>query len=311
MTTPAFVVQDDTAEITAEQATAAETAEAEGFTSAVESTDLETDTLTEPQNETTPVEPDAPATPEPEVEPPPVKMAEITDEAFQELLKKATKIDQIEAAFAQRFDGIGGKLGVLQQVLNELKTGSAGKKAEISRDDLKELLEEFPEFGERAIVGLNRALAKVHVGGGSAGLTKEEVGEIVAQAEVDRETRRLTKKHSDWKEVIGPHPTTLKAGEPMSAYHQWLLTQPKAYQDTLNNSVDSDEIGESIVKFKEATKKPAPVTPKPPATGRAAELRRAIQPSGTGGPAATSKDTDDEAAAMRKAFAEEQKQFAL
>jgi hypothetical protein len=195
--------------------------------------------------------------------------------------------------------------------LSELRTGT-GRKAEISRDDLKELMEEFPEFGERALTGLNRAFSKLSLGGG--GLTAEQAEEIWAKKETERKNQeeqaaeaegqkqihRLTKQHPDWVDVVGlKDPVTLQF--PDTAYRRWLKLQDEDYQEDIRDSRDARQIAESITKFKDyvaAQSKPSEQKPKLPSgqTEREKELKRAIQPKGAGGGSTTAGPmSEDEA----------------
>lgn len=296
--TTATATEEQTAELTPAQAEADEEA---GFNSTIElPTGSETDTPVLEDVERPSPEPTAAS--EEVITEPEFKAARISEDAFQKLLSSATEIEQVKAAIEQRYNGLGGKIGGLERIVNEFKSG-AGKKAEISRDDMKELLEEFPEFGERAITGLNRALAKVHVNGGS-GLTPDQVEEIVVKREEAREIVRLDKRQKDWREIIGLKDP--KTGQlPSTPYRQWLSTQEESYRTDIEGSTDADEIAESIKKFKEFTaSKPNVPAQKPQLTDRERELRRAVQPRSAGG-GSVAAGAQDEETAMAEAFKRE------
>lgn len=294
---------------TEEQTSALTTAEAEAEEEAAFAgttdmpTGLETDTPVLDQADTPSTET---AETSEETSEPEFKAARISDEDFQKLLSKATEIDQIKAAIEQRYNGLGGKIGGIERTLTELRTGT-GKKAEVSRDDMKELLEEFPEFGERTITGLNRAFAKLHVGGGSSGLTAEQVEEIVEHRAVTKEISRLDKKQKDWRGIVGlKDPVTQQF--PDTAYRRWLALQDAEYQHEVSNSNDSEEILESITKFKSYVALKTTPAPKPPApvSARERELRRAVQPRSAGGGTVATSPQDEETA-MQEAYKAEQK----
>mgnify|MGYP003392974971 CR=1 FL=1 len=295
--------EEQTAELTPAQAEAEEEA---GFNSTIEQpTGSETDTPVRDQAGTP--SPDVAETSEETPEPVEFKAARISEEEFQRVLSRTTEIDQIKAAIEQRYNGLGGKIGGIERLLNELRTGT-GKKAEVSRDDMKELLEEYPEFGERAITGLNRALAKIQVGGGSSGLTAEQAEEIYEQKAVTKEIARLDKKQKDWREIVGLRdPVTQQF--PDTAYRRWLALQDEDYRTEISNSTDSGDILESITKFNSyvASKTTPKPKPKTETTERERELRRAVQPKSVGGGAVATSPQDEETAMLDAYKAEQRK----
>jgi hypothetical protein len=176
---------------------------------------------------------------------------------------------------------------------------------------MKELLEEFPEFGERAITGLNRAFAKLQIPGGAPGLTAEQVEEIVEARTVTREIARLDKKQKDWRDIVGlKDPVTQQF--PDTAYRRWLALQDEDYRAEISQSTDSGEILESITKFKsyvasKTTDSPKP-KPAPETSQRERELRRAVQPKSVGGGTVAPSPLDEEAA-MQEAYKAERKRY--
>ena len=312
--TTATTEEDTVSEWTPEQMQSS-TEEAEGFKSVVDDpTDPDMGTPDVPDAsvpstdtaETSSTEA-AETTTETEVEPP--KLAEISDEQFQRLLKSADSLEEIKAAYEQRFNGLGGKIGGIERVLQEFR--GSGKKAEVQREHFKELLEDFPEFGEKMLKGLGLTFAEINSVGAAPtvlALTEEQIDQRLLAREAERESKRLTKKHKDWQTVVGlPDPKTGQL--PDTAYRRWLGTQPKEYQDEIAASIDHDEIADSITKFK-ATLAPTPQNK----TGkvlseRERQLRAGVQPKGAGGPGVSSAATD-EASAFKQAHAEEMKQLA-
>ncbi len=272
-----------------------------GFDSTETPTALETETPVVEDAEKPPVvDPDDPPfaeVPAEEPEPQPFVRAEISDAQFQELLKKATEVDEIKAALEQRMSGVHGKVGRIEQVLHDLKAGS-GKKFQMAKEDLAELFEEFPMFGEKALVGLNRAFERLSIQGGG-GLSKDEAAALyeahAEEREAKKEVKRLAKLAPDWVQVLGPIPT---AEQPtLSPFRQWLTTQPVEYQTTINASVDAEEIAESIKTFKDTTAQKPPANKKP-VTEQERRLRAAVQPRGSGGGPVGGAGAQDEDAAM-------------
>lgn len=64
------------------------------------------------------------------------------------------------------------------------------------------------------------------------------------------ETAKLDKLRPGWRQIVGPQPT--KEYPELSPYRAWLAKQPKAYQRRLDQSVNAEEINESIGEFLEA-----------------------------------------------------------
>lgn len=303
--TTATAPEEQTSELTPAQAEAQEEA---GFNSTtVLPTGPDTDTPVVDEAVTPSSEPAVASPVEPDF-----KSAQISEEAFQKLLAKATEVDEIKAAIEQRYNGLGGKIGGIERFLSELKAGS-GKKVEISKDDLKELFDEedgFPQFGEKALLGLNRALAKISVLGGST-MTPEQLDTLLSEREAHREIVRLDRKQPDWRDTVGlPDPVTKAV--PDTDYRRWLATQPDDYQQDIKDSVSAREIAESITQFKEfktsqAQKPKTPTEPKTPAvTERERELRRAVPLKGAGGSTLAAAAQDEEAA-MAFAYEAERK----
>lgn len=89
-------------------------------------------------------------TPEPVAveEAPASKLAQITEEQFQTLLAKSTAIDEIKAENKRQFDSMFGRLGGLQQTINQLQ--SAGQKVsdKPTNDQVKEALSSPKEWDE-------------------------------------------------------------------------------------------------------------------------------------------------------------------
>lgn len=235
----------------------------------------------------------APVAAEPPKEP---ALAKITEEAFQNLLTKATEIDQIKAALDQRFNGLGGKMGGIERTLRELQAATpSGKAITVSADDFEELKGEFPELAELTVKGLNRALGKMKgTGGSDPGVQPEVLSQLVSQQvtalDEAREIKRLSRKLPDWQAVVG-------AENSSTPYRQWLATKPADYQQIINQSNDSDEIIDSIALFRRES------APKPKAPSeRQKQLQAAIPLKGVGGGAITS-DEDDFAEGFKKELA--------
>lgn len=252
----------------------------------------------------TPEPPAASASESPKVDPvaadapkAPAALATITEEAFQNLLTKATEIDQIKAALDQRFNGLGGKMGGIERTLKELQAATpSGKALAVSADDFEELKSEFPELAELTVKGLNRALGKMRgTGTAEASTSPDALHQLVATQvsalDEAREIKRLARKMPDWQHVVGGEQSN-------TPYRQWLAAQPSDYQQLINHSNDSDEIIDSIARFrKEATPKG-----KSPISDREKQLRAAVPLKSAAGNLSVSDD-DSFAEGFRKELA--------
>lgn len=221
-------------------------------------------------------------------------LAKITEEAFQNLLTKATEIDQIKAALDQRFNGLGGKMGGIERTLRELQAATpSGKAITVSADDFEELKGEFPELAELTVKGLNRALGKMK-GTGAPSVNPDELQQLIQKTAVDleeaREAKRLSRKMPDWAQVVGSQDSN-------TPYRQWLATQPAHYQQTINQSNDSDEIVDSIMRFRKES------TPKPKAQSEREKQLRAAVPLKSVGGGPVSSDEDAFAEGFKKELA--------
>lgn len=240
----------------------------------------------QPEPEAAPVVADAPKEP---------ALAKITEEAFQNLLTKATEIDQIKAALDQRFNGLGGKMGGIERTLRELQAATpSGKPIAVSADDFEELKSEFPELAELTVKGLNRALGKMKgTGSSDPGVQPEALSQLVSQQvtalDEAREVKRLARKMPDWQAVVGGEQSN-------TPYRQWLAKQPADYQQTINTSNDSDEIIDSITRFR------AESAPKPKAVSERERQLRAAIPLKSAAGAAGASDEDQFAEGFKKEF---------
>lgn len=267
-----------------------------GFEAVAEQVPTETPVLeqkTVENQEPAPVE----KTPEPEAPAP--KLAKITEDQFQDLLKKAESFDSLKA----QQDKVFGKLGGIERVLAQLQAETPeGEAIEVTTEDFEDLAREFPEIAESTLKGLTKVLGKLKgTGGKSTAINQEQIAQLVQERvapvleSVEErvtsavETKLLSRAHPDWREVVGvKNPET---GEiPDTEFRQWLNKQPEEYQSQIGSTWDADLISGAIDKFKESKKV---VDPAPAKNARREILNAAATPKGSGGqPPAPSEDDD-------------------
>lgn len=220
------------------------------------------------------------------VEPP--KLAAITEEDYQKLKAELAEVGQIKANYGKTFDKAFGKIGVIEQSLNE-RLNAKPANVKFSPDAFKRLANNFPELSEALAEDLNEALqTQIQVTGNSQldqsqidQLVNQRLGsaitEIQTKVEQATETKLLTRQHRDWKEIVAK-----------DEFKQWVTTQPHDFQKELADSWDSQFIGDAIDKFK--ARKPAV---KAPQNTRQRRIEAAVMPRGTGGTSASTSELDE------------------
>lgn len=220
-------------------------------------------------------------TPEP-VEPPPEppKLAQITEEQFQDLLKKATAIDEIKAESKQRDDKVFGHIGQLRQTLDGLKSQGHGKPVELTDEDFAELRAEYPDLADPTVKGLSKVLQRINAGQApdlskleqqfatQSAQTRTEVIDAHLDAIVD----------GDWQEEVKT-----------DTFKTWADKQPddvKALADS-NAMRDAAKLLRLYQKSKSApvvaaeTPKPTPAPTPAPVNTRARVLQANVNPRGS------------------------------
>lgn len=209
------------------------------------------------------------------------KLAQITEEQFTELLSKATAIDEIKAEQKKNFDAAFGKIGGLQQLLEQLKTSSG---VEVSVEDFEELKEEYPEMAELHVKGLNKALSKLR--GGAIDTTKVEalittkVAEARTQFQKQMEEERiaqLSEDHEDWQQVVQDE-----------KFLKWKEALNEKERERLNNSWNPNFISKKLTEYKKSLESPPPKK-----SNRQEVIDAAVQPRGAGGPPPGPSDEDE------------------
>lgn len=227
------------------------------------------------------------------VDTPAPKLAHITEDQYQNLLAKATAIDEIKAENKRQFDSAFGKIGGLSQLLTQLQTAapSGTQLGEVSEEDFEELREQFPDLAALHVKGLNKALSKMR-GTGTAAFDPKHLSDLVdqrlnpARETIKQEIRQelavdtLTELHSDWREV-----------RETPEFKAWKEANSAGLRDAkgvgFDDSWDARFIAKALTAFKDSRK---PVTNPKKAGSRFAE---AITPRGISGYAPTPSDDDD------------------
>lgn len=238
-------------------------------------------------------EPEPVTVPEPVPE---VKYAQITEQQLSDILSTAHSVEEIKAALEKTRNDAFGEMGGLKRTLKQLQEATpAGEPIVVSAEDLAELKEEFPEMTDKMAKGLTRVLAKVKGTGKAAVLDQAALDAAMATKLAEgRETitkeqaiERLTDKHENWREIIGPKDSPTE-------FRTWLKTQEAAYAATVLETWNPREVAKAIDKFQEhQKKKPAPPAPKP--GSRAARLEEAVPSRGNPTPATPREQTEQEA----------------
>lgn len=264
-----------------------------------------------------PIEPTGDATPageieeepeKPEVKPAPVvelpKLAQITEVQFQSLMANAKTVEDVKSAMEKRFNDAFGKMGGLERTLKQIQDATpVGQAISVSDEDLAELKTEFPDLTANLAKGLTRVLGKMKGTAPAPTFDPASIDERVnslVEARVSQEreatlkavaVERLTDRHENWREIIGPKDST-------TPYRQWLAAQDPVYQATVLDSWDARVISKSIDAFhtfeKEKQKK-KPASPKPNGSdARNQRLAEAVLPKGNAAPSKPQQLTAEE-----------------
>lgn len=224
---------------------------------------------------------------------PPVEeeLAKISAKQFQDLVAKASTVDEIKSAVDKLRGDAFGKLGGLERTIRQLQDGTpAGEAITVTPEDLAEVNAEYPDMGKTLAKDLTKILSKLK-GTGAKGVAPEAVMEqltplLQQRDEVVRNSvreelaqefafERLADRHENWREIVGPKGSN-------TPWRQWVATQPPEYANEVLNSWNPRVVAKSIDKFLEAKAK-APTTPNATATTRNARLAEAAPAKGGSG----------------------------
>lgn len=178
-------------------------------------------------------------------------------------------ITGLEAKLKRGLDDNYGRIGGLQQLVQQVRESNKSRKIKLTADDFPALKDEFPTLVGHLIEGLNAKLGE-GVAGGAEPIDLEPIrAELKAEAEqrqqaelkiqkVEEERRQeareaLADTHEDWVDVVGlPGPN----GEPPSEtdFRKWVGTLPEQEQEKVWNSWNPRFLAKKITEFKNLNK---------------------------------------------------------
>lgn len=228
-------------------------------------------------------EPEVKPEPEPQVPEPP-KLAQITEAQFQDLLAKASLVDEFKADAQRKFDNAFGQLGGLKQTVERFNSSNSAP-VQVSDEDFTEMATEFPELAKLQTQGLNRVLAKLR--GGPAAVDTSVIEQIVAQRTAEYRADALDRLNDiveDWESK-------------RSDIQAWVATQP----DAVKALADSDQVRDAaslLRQYRAAKAQPAQPT-KPAISTRQRQLEAAVTPRSARGAAPEPGEVDEFEAGFR------------
>lgn len=223
--------------------------------------------------------------------------AKITQADYDKLLAQVGEVPAIKAENKRLFDTAFGKMGGMQQLIEQLKSSTAaGSAVTVSEEDFAELAAEYPELAKLQVKSLNAALAKMKATGtGEAAaaavsppppqIDAAKIEQTVEQRiEQKLELKRFARKHPDWSEVVNG-----------AEFKAWIAAQPADVQKGYQESWDSDVTIPILDSFK-AARKPAKadVSDTSAVSTRQQRLSSAVTPRGSGGHGQQQASEDDE-----------------
>lgn len=250
-----------------------------------------TPTATPAESEEPPAEPDekdtqatAATVEEPKVETPPDPQAELAS-----VLQRFTTLEDLHKRSA---DGLNGRVGSLESILQAMKAAKPGAPLKVTLDDFGEFGKEYPHFANPQIEVINKALASMQHAQFSPEYTEtlvnqnKEAAKAAAKEQAERDrldafNDEMEDFDENWQTLVGL-PSVDNGPPPDTAYRRWLATQPEKYQTRMRNTFSATVLQNSIKKFQayEAeqakAKAPAPVKQTPKVATREQRLASAV-----------------------------------
>ena len=222
-----------------------------------------------------------PAEETPEAEAPPEvelpKLAQITEAQFQELLAKASLVDEMKADSQRKFDNAFGQLGGLKQTVERFNSPNSTP-VQVGEEDFSEMNTEFPELAGMQAKGLNRVLAKLRGGGTvDAAAIQQIVTQQTAEYRADS-LDRLNDIVEDWESK-------------RPDIQAWVATQPDAVK-ALADSENVRDAASLLRQYRAAKSQPVEIA-KPAVTTRQRQLEAAVTPRSARGAAPEPGVVDD------------------
>lgn len=229
--------------------------------------------------------PDAPVTEDKALEPAepePPKLAQITQEQYDELLSKAAKIDEITAETTRKFNTAFGQLGGLKQNLERIQSAPSG--VQVTEEHFAEMKAEFPELADLTIKGLTKALSQLR--GGSPDADPALVEQIVEKRVADT----VAELRADAMDRLHDIVPGWDKGDKLKDIQTWAASQPEEIQKLAN----SDRIPDAAALLRKYRDRPTPPPePKPAAPStRQRQLEAAVTPRSAGGHSSAGSGVD-------------------
>ncbi len=179
-----------------------------------------------------------------------------------------------------------GKFGEFQKKINGLTQQAPGQTVKFTKESLKKLSAEFPEFAELLADDLGEILKSPASGIDQTAvdtLVSERIKEETTRIELASERKLMFVQHRDWESVV-------KSDE----FAAWKNTLPPEVNQALSATRDSMFLGDAITEFKKARDAAASATTQAEASKdrRAKKLEASVVPSGM--PAARPAKLPDE-----------------
>jgi len=213
----------------------------------------------------------------------------------EEIVALLAEIPAMKDGYRKQIDNLAGNYGKLNAAFTKLQGETPqGRAVEVTDEDLKDMAAEYPELAGLQKAVLNKILGKMRLTGTSQADPAESEARFSSLVEQGvkkhlqiTNTKRLDRVMPDWETVIGTPDTT--GAIPQTEYRKWLASQPASYQKDVAESIDADEILDSVKAFqaaKEAASKKQEQNKQ--------RLKNAVQPEGA--PAARGVISEQEAA---------------
>lgn len=213
--------------------------------------------------------------------------APLTRAEFQAMANRAAAL---EAQLGKVQDRTFGKIGELQQKIEQVRTAGVG----LSPRAKERLAEEFPELAEMLFDGAGEpgnVAPQIQIPNFDE-LVESKVQTRQEELRQSLEKRLLSRDHKDWQQVV--------VGD---GFRGWVATLPPADQQQLASTWDADFVSSKITDYKawQAAQSKGNEADALKAAEKTKRLEAALVPKGVprNGP---SYDEDDEEAAMAKAF---------
>lgn len=241
----------------------------------------------------------------------------------EELSAQLAEIPRLQKALDKTNGTYGARLQEQQKVIDDLRNAKAGSQEqaiqhaasltdEEAQEFFEELREEFPEVSGSIAKGFSRAINKIMQG--KSGGNSEDVQKLVSegissvmsewrQQETERNIKRLTKRHPDWRDVAAYHTDDnglVNWTNP--AFGQWVQQQPKEVQSEIIHSDDPFDLIEYLDQYKQTLNVKQPEVKQVKTAQQV--FGKAVQPKGRKGEQhLTDKELED--AAFREALKED------